>query len=304
LGAALRQRGFDVTGISRRAPPPGVCDRHIAHDLAAPLPQTLGRFDVVIHAAALASPWAHPRAYDANNIAATRHVLAAARAAPPRRFVFISSSAVHYAYRDQAGIRADDPFPGPPVNLYAASKRAGEDLVRASDLNWTILRPRAVFGPGDTVVFPRILHAARVGVLPELVRTGGVIPRADLIFVDNLVHWIGEAAVRNAGGTFVLTNNEPVAIPDMLAMVLDGLGLAPKRRRVPVGLAMAAAGVMEINSRLFQNWREPAATCFGVASLAFTKTFDIAPTIAAFGPPPISLADGMAAFIAWQKPLL
>jgi 2-alkyl-3-oxoalkanoate reductase len=304
LGAALRQRGLHVTGVSRRAPPPGVCDAHIAHDLATPLPAALGRFDVIIHAAALASPWARPAAYHANNVVATGHVLDAARRRPPRRFVFISSSAVHYAYRDQANVRVDDPFPGPPVNLYAASKRAGEDLVRASGLNWTILRPRAVFGPGDTVVFPRILHAARMGVLPELVRDDGVIPRADLIYVDNLIHWIGEVVRRDAGGTFVLTNNEPIAIPDMLTTVLDGLGLAPRRRRVPVALAMMAAGLMELNSRLLQNWREPAATRFGVASLAYTKTFDITATIAALGPPPISLAQGMAAFIDWQKPRL
>jgi nucleoside-diphosphate-sugar epimerase len=48
------------------------------------------------------------------------------------------------------------------VNAYAETKAMGEALVRTYEGPWVIVRPRAVFGPGDTVLFPRILAAAAV----------------------------------------------------------------------------------------------------------------------------------------------
>ena len=70
IGHAIgaRQGGQLVTGLSRRPPRPEACDAHIAHDLTRPLPPEAGRFDVVVHCAALASPWASPRAYEDANI--------------------------------------------------------------------------------------------------------------------------------------------------------------------------------------------------------------------------------------------
>ena len=60
-----------------------------------------------------------------------------------------------------------------------------------------ILRPRAVFGPGDTVLFPRVLTAARKGRLPLLV-SDGPPPQGDVIYIDNLCHYMLQAATRPA----------------------------------------------------------------------------------------------------------
>ncbi len=305
LGRALRASGrYHVTGLSRSPPRDGACDDFVAHDLATPLPADTPRFDVIVHAAALAAPWGTPAAYERANIDATANMLAFAARTQPRRFVFISSSAVHYAYADQTGLTEESAWPARPVNLYAATKRRGEALVRASGVNWTIVRPRAVFGPGDTVVFPHILKAARSGALPRLVRPDGAAPRADLLYIDNLVWYLERIVERDAAGVFCLTNGEPIEIPAMLDNVLDALALSPRRPRVPVSVAMSAAGAMEFAARTFQNWHEPRVTRFGVASLAYSKTFDIARARRELGDPPVPLADGMAAFLAWQIPLL
>jgi len=302
LGRALRASGrHHVTGLSRTPPRDGACDAFIAHDLGAPLPADTPRFDVIVHAAALAAPWGTPAAYERANIDATANMIAFAQSAPPRRFVFISSSAVHYAFADQTDLTEGSPWPARPVNTYAATKRRGEALVRESGLNWTIARPRAVFGPGDTVVFPHILKAAKSGALPDLLRPDGAAPRADLLYIDNLVWYLTRIIERDAGGVFCLTNNEPIEIPAMLDHVLRELGLTPKRPRIPVSFAMNAAGAMEWTARTFQNWREPRVTRFGVASLAYSKTFDVSHALRELGAPPTPLAEGMAAFIAWQK---
>ncbi len=66
-------------------------------------------------------------------------------------------------YRDGHQFNLTEASPiGPDfVNTYAATKYAGECLLRAYSGEHVILRPRAVFGPGDTVLFPRVLTAAQ-----------------------------------------------------------------------------------------------------------------------------------------------
>lgn len=305
FGAWLRRHcDVEVTGISRTPPREGACHRFIQHDLALPLPDDLPSFDGIVHGAALASPWGRLSAYQHANLRTLESIIEFAHRRQPRSFVFISSSAVHYAYRDQLGIAEDMPWPGRPVNFYALTKREGEAMVRASGLPWTIVRPRAVFGAGDTVVFPRILHAARQGQLPRLRRADGSKAIADLLHIDNLCFYLWRILEDDVRGLFLLTNNQPVETERLLLEILAALGLPAPRREVPVAVAMAAAGVMEAYARWARNWREPAATRFGVASLAYSKTFDVSRAIASLGAPPVSIDEGMRSFIAWQKPRL
>lgn len=301
LGARLRRAGCEVTGVSRRAPREGACDAALAHDLTRPLPPDLGRFDAIVHCAALASPWAAPSAYEAANVTALRNMLDFAKASGSGRFVFLSSTSVHYRFGDSVGMSGEEPWPEEPINLYADSKRRGEAMVRDSGLRWTIVRPRAVFGPGDTVVFPRILQAARIGMLPRLRRADGVRPVADLLYIDNLTWFLQRVLELDADGVFDISDGRPREIEGMLDEVLGRLGLPLPTREMQVSTLMALARVLEFISATFQNWAEPAVTRFGVSSLAYSRTVDVSRARALAGEPPVSQEDGMAAFVAWQK---
>lgn len=301
LGVWLRRRaGTTVVGLSRSPPRRGACDLHVQHDLTHPLPDAVGPCDVLVHCAALASPWAAPRDYEAANIVALRNVLAWAEAKAVPHFVFISSSAVQYAFADQLNLAEDTPWPGRPINLYAASKRRGEAMVAASSLTSTIVRPRAVYGPGDTVVFPRILHAASKGVLPRLKRQDGKVPSISLLYIDNLCWFLERILEGGHGGVFNLADQQSMETPALLAAVLSRLGLPEPRLELGVGTAMALAGAFELTSRWLQNWREPPVTKFGVASLAYSKTIDTRKAVGVLGAPPVSFADGLNAFVQWQ----
>lgn len=301
LGAQLRRLGYHVVGVSRGEAREGAADEHIRCDLREPI-GTLPAADAVVHCAALASPWAAPAEYRASNVDATRYVLDWAARTGVARFVFISSSSVHYvAGADQVGIREDTPLPARAINDYALTKRRAEDLVGQSKLNWVILRPRAVFGPGDTVLFPRILRAAEQGKLPRIVRADGVSPRADLIYIDNLSHYIERALTSTVSGAFNLTNNEPVALYPFLDEMLDKLALPRPRKAVGVRTAMLFARGAELVSQYFRGYKEPPVTRFGVEVMAYSKTFDVSKMLAAFGPPPVPLAEGVDQFIAWQR---
>jgi nucleoside-diphosphate-sugar epimerase len=302
VGRHLREtQGHHVVSISRSAPRPASSDAFRSWDLGEALPDDLGRFDVVIHAAALASPFAHPSAYERNNVRATANVLSFAQRAGARHFIFISSSSVYYADGDQLGITEATPFPPQPINLYAASKRAAEALVRQSDIAYAILRPRAVFGVGDTVLFPRILRAARARVLPRFTRADGQRAIGDLVSIDNLVHYTGRAVALGVAGDFNLTDGCPVDIYDFLDEALLRLSLPRPKAALPAGLAMTLAAFLERASKHLGGWHEPPITRFGVAMFSQSKTFDTAKAIAALGAPPVATGAALERFVAWQK---
>ena len=261
--------------------------------------------DVVIHAAARASPWGTRDDYQRQNVDATRHVidwcLRRQRPRPPR-LVYVSSSSVFYRDGDQRGITEDSAIGPVFVNDYAATKHAGELLVRDYPGEWTIVRPRAVFGPGDTVLFPRILAAAQRGRLP-IIDTGDPPAIGDLIYIDTLSDYLHAAATspHAVGRAFNLTNNQPVAILPFLLDVFDRLGIARPSRRVSLRTAMRAARVSEAVYRLLRLSGEPPITRFGVGVFAWSKTFDVSRAVAAFGPPSVTLERGIDRFVAWQK---
>jgi len=302
LGVYLRSLGgYHVTGVSRGVARKGAVDMFRSWDLTQPLPPDLGEFDAIVHAAALSAPWGAPASFQSQNVLATANVLAFARRGGCGKFVFVSSSSVYYRHGDQLGITEETPFPESPINLYAATKVEAERLVRESGLDTVILRPRAVFGPGDTVLFPRILRAARRGVLPRMKRTDGTSPMGDVIYIENLCHYMERALALPCSGSFNLTNNQPVDLFAFLQDVVGRLGLRPAERAVPVGVAFAIAGMMEWGSRVFGGYREPPITRFGVEVMAYSKTFDVTRAIAVFGPPPVSLEEGVERFVRWQR---
>lgn len=288
-------------GVSRTAARPGAVDQFLEADLTSRTRPNLPAVQALVHCAALSTPWAAPEAYRETNVTATANLIAEAQQLRVPHFVFISSSSVQYAHGDQLGLTEATPLPERSINAYAQSKREAEGLVQRCGLPHLTLRPRAVFGPGDTVLFPRILRAARKGVLPRIQRPDGKSPLADLIYIENLAHYVGEAVAKQTTGLYNLTNNEPVELYPFLDSVFGQLGIPPVRRSVPVGLAMAVARGMELGSALLAGYREPPLTRFGVEVMAYSKTFSVERMLARWGAPPVSIAEGTRRFVQWVK---
>jgi nucleoside-diphosphate-sugar epimerase len=295
LWRAALASGHQVTAVGRR--PLAKAGYH-SIDLARGLPLE-DRPDAVVHAAARSSPWGTRREYASQNVEATRQVVEFCRRSGWPHLVFISSGAVMYEKRHQIDMDEDTPLPPQAINAYARTKRAAESIVMAYPGPWTIVRPRAVFGPGDTVVFPRILHAARAGRLPRIESAAPVM--GDLIYIDTLVDYLLKIIVRRSRGLYILTNNEPVPILDFLGNVLSRLGLPVPQKRVRVERVMRAAALIERVYSLLPFLGEPPLTQFGVSVFAYSKTFRIAKALRDLGPPSISLTEGVNRFVAWQR---
>lgn len=281
-----------------------------ARDLSRPFEVDFAP-DVVIHAAARAAPWGTAEEYRRDNVEATREVIAFCRRHGNPRLIYVSSSSVLYRDGPQLGLDEASPIGPRFVNRYAATKYAGERLVEEYPGPWLIVRPRAVFGPGDTVLFPRLVAAARAGRLPLFVNSAATPATSatpatpaigDLIYIDTLTDYLLRAARRpELRGVYNLTNAEPVPIQAFLLDVFARLGLPAPRRRVSIRSAMLAAGIVEAAWSLLRLRGEPPITRFGVGVFAWSKTFDVGKALADLGPPSVSIADGVEAFVRWQK---
>lgn len=287
----------EILGLGRRETD---LPAYVRADLTRPLDLDW-QPDVVIHAAARSSPWGSLREFRKQNVEATRNVVDFCRARAVRKLVYVSSSSVFYQERDQLEMTEESTIGPDFVNHYARTKFEGEQIVRTFPGDWAILRPRAVFGPRDTVLFPRILRAARDGKMAEITRPGPPVI-GDLIYIDSLCDYLMRAALDPAAtGEFNLTNGAPVVIQSFIAGIYKELGLPPVDRKIPISKAMKAAICIEWFYKCFLPWIEPPITRFGVGVLGFSKTFDISKSLRVLGPPSVELQEGLARFISWQK---
>ena len=306
IGSQLQRRfeqlGWSVLGVGRRKK---FCDNYVAMDLSRRFPpefeHMVERVDVVLHAAARSSPWGSRQQFELANVVATERLLALSQRVGGKKFIFISSSSVYYQPQDQLGLTESSPQARPPVNHYADSKQQAEQLVRAYDGAWCILRPRAVYGVGDTVLFPRILASAAAGRLPLLIRNG---PPAmgDLLAIENLVDICVQAASRQEiSGEYNLTDNQPVEIVAFLLEIFERLNIPRPQRRVSTQFAFRLAWLLEWSHALLLPNREPPITRFGVHVFAYSKTFDVTKMLQVFGPPKLSVEQAVNQFIDWVQ---
>jgi nucleoside-diphosphate-sugar epimerase len=247
--------------------------------------------EAVCHAGALSAPWGPRAEFYATNVGGTAAVIDGCRKGGVARLLYLSSPSVVFDGRDQRDLTEAAPYPKRFASVYSRTKKLGEDLVRAAGLPAVILRPKAVFGPGDTSLLPRIVAAARAGRLPQI---GDGRNLVDLTYVENVAHACALALASDAalGRTYHITNGEHVPLWELIRAVLRRLGVPHRLRRVPLALALAGARAMELRATL--DGREPLLTRYTARILARTQTYDIAAARRDLGyAPPVGVAEGV-----------
>ncbi len=157
--------GSAMKALARRVPPPRDGVEWVQGDLhdRAALARLVDGTQAVIHVAGVVNA-PDVAEFDRANVGGTIALMEAARAAGVRRFIFVSSLSARE----------------PDLSRYGGSKAKAEAAVKASGLDWTIVRPPAIYGPRDREMF-ELFRAASMGLVP--VPAGG---RASLIHVEDL----------------------------------------------------------------------------------------------------------------------
>jgi nucleoside-diphosphate-sugar epimerase len=255
--------------------------------------------DAVVHAGALSAPWGRQGDFRAINVGGTAHVLDGCKQHRVERMIYISSPSVTFDGRDHLNQDESAPYPRTWMSVYSHTKKLGEDLTneaRDRGLQTVILRPKAIFGPGDRALLPRLLLASRQGRLPQV---GDGRNLVDLTYVDNVVHAVCLAltADRAIGRTYLITNDEHVPLWELIRDVLRRLGASAALRARPYRLVYAVAAMLELKARLFGG--EPLLTRYTTAVLGRTQTYDISAARRDLGYAPlVSVAEGVELTLA------
>jgi nucleoside-diphosphate-sugar epimerase len=203
--------------------------------------------DVVYHAGAVAETWGDAEAMERINVGGTARLLAAARAAGVRRFVHVSTEAVLVGGPPIVRANETRPRPARPIGLYPATKGRAEEKVLAANgggLTAMIVRPRFVWGVGDTSVMPFILEAVRAG---RFLWIGGGHHLTSSCHIRNLCAGMRAAAERGRGGEiYFLGDGEPVELRGFLSELMRAYGVEPPQGNLPYGLAKAMAWAAEL----------------------------------------------------------
>jgi nucleoside-diphosphate-sugar epimerase len=305
LAAALVSRGYRVKALSRRSTGLDALERlgveFVRGDLAdvESLVRAARGVRVVFHAAGRVSDWGPREAFLRANVAGTRNVVAACQEAGVPRLVHLSSLTVLGLPRDGRVVSESTPT-APPASgdFYTESKLEGERIAREAHgergLSTTVVRPGAIWGPGDPNVVPRIVRLLRRGAMP---RVDGGRNLLGLSHVDNLVLGLVLAAEAGAaaGELYHVTDGEEISARDAIDAIADALGTARPRVSLPYGLVLGAAALVEGAARVLRSSHPPPLTRYGVRFVSCHARYDLGKARRELGyEPVVSFREGVA----------
>lgn len=252
LTRSLIDDGWTVRALARSSE----AGKRVSELGATPVPGDLGDRQAIVngaagcelafHSAAVAGSWAEPELLRRANVEGTANALAGCAAAGAKRFVHVGTEAALTAggplveVDESAPLRPDSPI------AYSATKARAEELVRAASkqgFETVVVRPRLIWGPGDTGFLPELLEAVESGRFAWI---NGGEHRTSTSHIDNVVHGLRLAAESGrAGGVYFVTDGEPVVFREFVTDLLATEGATPPERSVPRPLARAAAATAE-----------------------------------------------------------
>jgi len=290
IAQAFVEAGWRIRLLIRQAPDPPMLET-VGRELqlgslsnATSLGRLVSGADVVIHAAGLVKALRRTEFMEVNRDGAARLAEAVAGTSGVRRLVLISSLAAR----------------APTVSAYAESKRAGEEAIdaRLCERRRVILRPAAIYGPGDRQG-AAMLRLASGWVLPVIAAPE---PRITMVHArDAAAAVLAMAQAEAEPGCYEISDARPDGYGwrELLRVIGDAVGRHPQAIPVPDAAVLAAGtardGLAALTGR-------PAIFGRGKAREILHRDWSVAPErqiASAVWRPKIDLETGMRETAAW-----
>lgn len=216
---------------------------------------------MAFHAAAAVLEWGPREEFVRGNVIGTENALRGAREAGVRRFVHVGTEAALMI--GQPLVNVDETAPLRPDSRanYAATKAMAEQRVRAAnndDFETVVIRPRLVWGQGDTTILPGLLGAVEKGRFAWI---GGGRHLTETSHVDNVVEGLLLGAERGRPGeAYFVHDGEPVEFRRFVTDLLATRGVTPGERDTPPIVGRLAAPAIEGIWKLLRRDRTPPLT--------------------------------------------
>lgn len=281
LVPALIAQGYEVLAVGRNLAKGQELSEagafFVAQDLTTQLDFTLlNGIDVLFHLAALSAPWGRLEAFEEINVKATQNLCRAAQKAGVGCFIFTSTPSIYAASRDRLNLKETDLPATPFANHYARTKFDAEKIVlEAEGLHRVIIRPRAIVGPDDTVLLPRLMSALKRPIFPLPNQGRALIELTDVRDVVAALIAADEHRVEADGQAFNISGGRPLQLSQILSVLESKLDLDIKTVAVPTTLLAGVSHILQLGARLWPGQPEPPLTPYMLKTLAFSQTFDL-----------------------------
>jgi nucleoside-diphosphate-sugar epimerase len=245
--------------------------------------------DTAFHLAAHLGTWGKREDFVRDNVTGTEYALAGCRAAGVRRFVHCGTEAALIAGDPLVEVDETAPLRPDSKALYCSTKALAEQAVRgasAGGFETVVLRPRFVWGVGDTTLLPGITAMVESG---KFAWVGGGTHLTDTTHVDNVVEGLLLAAAKGrAGEAYFVTDGDRVVFREFVSAMLETQGVDPPTRSVPAAIGGPLAAASEGVWRLLRLGGEPPLTRFAFWVSSQECTIDISKARSELGYEPVT----------------
>jgi len=257
----------------------------------------------IIHLAAFSSPWGKYKDFYKVNVKGTKTIVEAAMICKVPRFIHVSTPSLYFDYCDKFDISENDPLPHKSVNAYAETKKIAETIIDDAfikGLQCITIRPRAIFGPHDQTLLPRLLKTCKEKGVFHFKKNSPIV---DITYVDNVSHALHlalEASSSCFGEKYNITNGEPLPLWNLIDQLLEKLSISRVIKKIPYPLAYGFASFLELVSKV--NKKEPLLTRYTLGVMTYSQTLSIIKANTQLNYKPlISVKEGINNYVKWLQ---
>lgn len=261
--------------------------------------------EYVFHCGAKSSPWGSYSDFFQSNYRGTENVIRACRKHRTKRLIYVSTPSIYFSFEHKTDVKEHDPLSSDFMNDYAETKYFAEKLIKEAHergLPVISIRPRAIFGPGDTTLIPRLIDVHQKKFIPLI---DGGKHQMDLTYVDNVVDALilcMNSPTSTLGQFYNITNGEPVVFKEVVEALFQEMNIPLKTKKIGFRFAFTLATFLEWFANTFQKGKEPLLTRYTVTVLAKSQTLNIDKAKKELGyVPRVSIQKGMQEFVKWWE---
>ncbi len=235
------------------------------------------KVDYVIHAAALSTVWGKWEDFYNSNVVGTKNIINFCSKNNVKKLIHVSSPSIYTEKKDRYDICEDEYNQKNKLNFYIKTKLLAERLIQKAykkGLKTVIIRPRGLFGIGDTSIIPRLIKANRTIGIPLFNEGKNVV---DITCVENVALALRLAieSKKSTGSTYNITNGEPTEFKKILEKLFIEIGEQAHYRKLPLGMIYWVASIIELIYKTFKIYKEPAITKYTILTLGYSQTLNI-----------------------------
>ena len=298
----LKKMGFVVIGLGRNVEKGNKINELGANFISIDLSEKeklntiFQNVDYVFHCAAKSSVWGDYKSFYKANVEGTKNITDLCLKNNVKRLIYVSSPSIYFDFKDKLNIKETEPPTKHPANNYIKTKIIAENIIDNAfkdGLDVITIRPRGIFGLGDSAILPRLLKANREKFIPKTRKNDILI---DITHIDNVVEAMVLAMQTDKkyrGEKYNITNDENIYLYKTLENTINKAGKKFNSKYIPYKLMFILVSIIEFLYKSIPN-KEPIFTRYSLGLLSFNQTLDISKAKNDLGYEPIiSVEEGL-----------